>query len=338
MLLLHGAPSNLGLLKQDLSAGLVAGYLLKDCSNVKGDFAALVFFLPVLYHSVVDPIAAFERICEKPASASLGLLTTKPEGKTMKLSPLLRKFLFALALLPLRAAPAFAAEPRAPDHSLFTHVLRDHVKDGAVNYKAIKTDARFAQYLALLQNTAPDSIPARHRLAFWLNAYNAFTIQFVLEHYPIKSLMSPLKYVLGGGAFRSEFIRINGKKYSLDDLEHNIVRPMGDPRVHFALVCGAKSCPPLRSEAYDGERLGEQMDEQARLFLSRPDKNRFDFEKNEIHISKIFDWFKDDFRKDGKTELDFIGRYLPPEQAEKLRANAKTLKVKYTEYDWDLNE
>jgi hypothetical protein len=151
-------------------------------------------------------------------------------------------------------------------------------------------------------------------------------------------LLNPVKHVLGGGAFKSEFITINGQKYSLDKIENEIIRPVGDPRIHFALVCGAKSCPPLRREAYVGERLDEQMNEQGRIFLSRTEKNRFDFERKEIYLSKIFDWFKDDFRKDGKTELDFIGRFLPPEQAQLLAANAATLKVKYTEYDWDLNE
>ncbi|NUO82833.1 DUF547 domain-containing protein [candidate division KSB1 bacterium] len=257
----------------------------------------------------------------------------------MKFNKSSRSLLFALALLAARVNLLAAAEPNnVPDHSLFTQVLRDHVKAGAVNYKAIKADARFPQYIAMLQKTNPETVPEQHRLAFWINAYNAFTIQYVLNKYPLKSLMNKLSYATGGGTFKTKFIELNGKKYSLNDIENDIIRPMGDPRIHFALVCGAKSCPPLRSEAYEGERIGEQMDEQGRLFFSQADKNRFDFEKKEIYLSKIFDWFKDDFRKDGKTELDFISRYLPEEQARKLLANAATLKVKHTEYDWDLNE
>ncbi len=251
----------------------------------------------------------------------------------------LRKFLPGFVVLAMSASAVSAAQPNnAPDHSLFTQVLRDHVKDGAVNYKALKTDARFAQYIAILQKSDPATIPEQHRLAFWINAYNAFTIQYVINKYPIKSLMNKLSYATGGGTFKTKFIEINGKKYSLNDIENDIIRPMGDPRIHFALVCGAKSCPPLRAEAYEGERLGAQMDEQGRIFMSQTDKNRFDFEKKEIYISKIFDWFKDDFKKDGKTELDFISRYLPQEQAQMLLANAAALKVKHTEYDWDLNE
>ncbi len=223
------------------------------------------------------------------------------------------------------------------DHALFTQVLADHVKDGVVDYKAIKTDARFPKYIALLQNSNPEALTGDEKLAFWINAYNAFTIQYVLNKYPLKSLMNKLSYATGGGTFKAKFIELNGVKYSLNEIENDIVRPMGDPSIHFALVCGAKSCPPLRPEAYIAERLSEQLDDQGRIFMSQTNKNRFDFEKNEIHISKIFDWFKDDFRKNGKTELDFICQYLPEEQAQKLQANA-AIKVKYTDYDWDLNE
>ncbi len=238
---------------------------------------------------------------------------------------------------PSRAA-MLPARPNGIDHTLFTQVLTDHVKNGAVEYKAIKTDSRFSQYIAVLQKSNPEILTGEEKLAFWINAYNAFTIQYVLDKYPIKSLMNKLSYVTGGGTFKTKFIEINGRKYSLNDIENDFIRPMGDPRIHFALVCGAKSCPPLRPEAYVVGRLSEQMNEQGRIFMSQSDKNRFDFEKNEIAISKIFDWFKDDFRKNGKSELEFISAYLPPEQAQKLLAQAATIKVKYTEYNWDLNE
>lgn len=260
------------------------------------------------------------------------------KGKTMKSHKSSHPFFIGLALLAV-SVNLFAEEPdNVPDHSLLTQILRDYVKDGAVNYKAIKTDTRFPRYIALLQKTNPDALPEQHRLAFWINAYNAFTIQYVINKYPIKSLMDKLSYATGGGAFKTKFIEINNKKYSLDEIENDIIRPMGDPRIHFALVCGATSCPPLRREAYEGGRLDEQLDEQGRIFLSQEDKNRFDFAKGEIYISKIFDWFKDDFRKNGETELDFISRFLPEERARQLHAHVATLKVKYTEYDWDLNE
>jgi hypothetical protein len=246
-------------------------------------------------------------------------------------------FISSLAIVSSQAAPA-PASPNGVDHALFTQVLAQHVRDGVVDYKVIKTDKRFPQYVALLQKTNPETLSGNDKLAFWINAYNAFTIQYVLNKYPIKSLMNKLSYATGGGTFKSKFIEINGQKYSLNDIENDIVRPMGDPRIHFALVCGAKSCPPLRSEAYVADRLDQQLDEQGRLFMKQSDKNRFDFEKNEVYLSKVFDWFKNDFRKDGKSELEFIGRFLPEDQAQKLATNADKIKVKYTEYDWDLNE
>ncbi len=242
----------------------------------------------------------------------------------------------ALFLLPLLSTP-LAAE--VPDHSLFSQVLRDHVRNGVVDYRGIKADERFPRYIAMLQQTNPAALgDRRERLAFWLNAYNAFTIQYVIDRYPIKSLMNKLAYATGGGTFKTKFITIHGVKYSLNDIENDIIRPMGDPRIHFALVCGAKSCPPLRSEAYLADRLDEQLDEQGRIFLSQVDKNRIDLVANEIHLSKIFDWFKDDFRQAGGSELDFIAKFLPAESAQQLRARAATLKIKYTEYDWSLNE
>lgn len=226
-----------------------------------------------------------------------------------------------------------------PDHQLFTQVLQNHVKDGAVDYRALKADARFPRYLATLQQTDPAALTdRRERLAFWLNAYNAFTLQYVIARYPLASLMNKLAYATGGGAFKTKFIIINGVRYSLNDIEHEIIRPMGDARIHFALVCGARSCPPLRPEAYTATQLDEQLEEQGRLFLGQADKNRFDFDRREVQLSKIFDWFKDDFSKESGNVLAFISRFLPAEQAAQLQAHAAGFTVKYLEYDWRLND
>ncbi|MFQ5632801.1 MAG: DUF547 domain-containing protein, partial [bacterium] len=172
-------------------------------------------------------------------------------------------------------AKAAAAKPDStgPDHSLFTQVLRDHVRNGAVDYKAIKEDERFAKYIELLKHTDADAIVAKDRLAFWVNAYNAFTIKRVIDLYPITSIMSKLKYALNLSNFQIEFIDIKGRKYSLNDIEHNIIRPFGDARIHFALVCAARSCPSLRPEAYETTKLDEQLEEQGRLFLRDTSKN-----------------------------------------------------------------
>jgi len=235
---------------------------------------------------------------------------------------------------------AFSANPDSvgPDYSLFTQVLRDHVKDGKVNYKAIKTDQRFTDFIEILKKTNPRAISTKNQLAFWINTYNAFVLKVVVDQYPIKSIMSKTAYALGKSNFQKKLVTINGMPYSLNGVENDIIRPMGDPRIHFAINCAAKSCPPLRSEAFEPGRLGEQMDEQARLFINNPAMNSFDFAKNEAMVSKIFDWFKEDFKKYDKGVPAFISRYLPPEPSKQLSAKANTIKIKHHDYNWDLNE
>ena len=224
------------------------------------------------------------------------------------------------------------------DHSLFSEVLSDHVENGVVNYKAIKEDSRFFEYIEKLKNTVPDSMAKHDRLAFWINVYNAFIIKVVVDKYPIKSIMSKFKYALKKSNFHKKSITINGIQYSLNDVENDIIRPMGDPRIHFAIVCAAKSCPPLRSEAYEPEILDKQLDDQGKVFLSQTDKNKVNFDKKELKVSKIFDWFKDDFKKDDKDVNDYIIHYLPAEDAAKIKKiGLESFKIKYTKYDWKLN-
>lgn len=260
-------------------------------------------------------------------------------------APLVAKFFGIVAMLVVATffstntwAASASSDSVGPDYSLFTQVLRDHVKAGVVNYKGIKADKRFADFIEILQKTNPNAISRKNRLAFWINTYNAFVLKVVVDQYPIKSLMSKTAYALGKSNFHKKYVTINGMQYSLNDVENDIIRPMGDPRVHFSINCAAKSCPPLRSEAYEPGRLGEQMDEQARQFINNPEKNRFDFAKKEALVSKIFDWFEEDFKKYDKGVPAFMSRYLPPEQGKQLLAAGKEFKIKHDEYNWDLNE
>lgn len=236
------------------------------------------------------------------------------------------------------AAPPPPADSTRPDHSLFTAVLQDHVRDGAVDYRAIKQDARFARYIDQLRATDPETIPATDRLAFWLDVYNAFTIKVVVDQYPIKSILSKFAYLFGRSNFQKKLVQIHGREMSLNEIEHEIVRPFGDPRVHFALVCASKGCPPLRAEAYESARLAAQLDEQARLFLAQTDKNRIDFDKRVARLSKVFAWFEEDFEAQAPSVLAYISRYLPAAQGARLRAEADQFKIKYTHWDWDLND
>jgi len=250
-------------------------------------------------------------------------------------------FVVAALLMLLNGSNLFASampDSAGPDYSLFTQVLRDHVKDGVVNYKGIKADKRFADFIAVLMKTDPNAIAKKNRLPFWINVYNAFTLKVVVDQYPIKSIMSKTAYALGKSNFQKKLVTVNGVQYSLNDVENDIIRPMGDPRIHFAINCAAKSCPPLRDEAFEPARLGEQMDEMARNFINTPEKNSFDFAKKEALVSKIFDWFQEDFKKYSTGVPQFISRYLPPEQGKQLLAAGKEFKIKHNDYNWDLNE
>lgn len=256
---------------------------------------------------------------------------------------------FAVLLLPALLLQACSSRPPLPaidgpdgtvqpDHTLFTAVLQDHSHDGLVDYPAIQQDDRFARYLAHLGQIDPHQVRREDRLAFWLNVYNAFTIQRVLEKYPTRSLINKLAYLFRRSAFHVRFIELAGEHFSLNDIEHGIIRPAGEPRIHFALVCAAMSCPPLREEAYLPDKLDSQLDDQARRFLHDPTKNQFDFDAQEVYLSKIFQWFAEDFASDRNGVLVYVSRYFPAGQADLLQAQPESFKIRYLPYDWTLND
>ena len=230
-------------------------------------------------------------------------------------------------------------------HALFTEVLQDYVNAGEVNYTALLSDDRLQVYISVLENTNPDTITeSKAQLAFWLNAYNAFTLQIILQNFPVKSINDLhwgglyLGTVLKKTIWDKKFITIYGNSYSLNHIEHKIVRAFyDDARVHFALVCASKSCPPLRPEAYEASRLDAQLDDQARIFFSQPEKNHFDLEKQRAYLSKILDWFKSDFGANDEEILLFVAKYLPVNIAEAIKTDPKSWKIKHTKYDWSLN-
>jgi hypothetical protein len=230
------------------------------------------------------------------------------------------------------------------DHSLFSAVLRDHVKDGVVNYKAIKKDERFAQYIELLKKSDPSDLKGADKLAFWINVYNAYNIKMICDNYPVKSPMDLgsggllVGTILKSTAWDKKIVDVHGKIMTLNNVENDIIRKMGDPRVHFAMVCAAKSCPPLRAEAFDAAKLNDQLEDQGRDFLAQGKKNSFDFGKKTAAISNIFNWFQGDFAKTPAEVLKYVSRFLPKDKGDQLAAAANDFKVSYTEYDWSLNE
>jgi hypothetical protein len=230
------------------------------------------------------------------------------------------------------------------DHSLYNAVLKRHVKGDKVDYKSLKSDKDFETYLAMLSKANPDALPTREeKIAFWINAYNAFTLKLIVDNYPVKSItdlsaLGKLTAFIGNSPWKREFFSINGKKMTLDEIEHEILRgAFKEYRVHFAVNCASTSCPVLRPEAYTAETLNHQLNEQAKQFLKDTLRNRIDLKTKTIRISKIFDWYKDDFIKSSGTIEQYLAQYIDEETIKRMLLN-KEFKIEYMEYDWRLNE
>jgi hypothetical protein len=236
------------------------------------------------------------------------------------------------------AAPAYG---EAFDHSAFDLLLKAHVRAGMVDYDAFQKEPSFPAYLATLAGVDPLSLGDRERLAYWINVYNAYTIELVNAHGERDSIRN-INKTLGlalKGPWREPRVRAGGRVYHLDNVEHDIIRKQfQEPRIHFALVCAAMSCPPLRSEAYSGARLEAQLQDQATAFLLRsPSRNRVDVAAGVVHASPIYaSWYREDF---GSTDAA-IGRYLAgfhPPGPEKALLLSGRFRFVETEYDWTLN-
>ena len=218
------------------------------------------------------------------------------------------------------------------DHSKWTELLRDHVDStGWVSYAGFKRDSvRLSDYLSELSTNPPESNWSRNeKLAYWINAYNAFTIKLIVDHHPVQSIKDIKKGIpFINSVWDVSFFEIGGKKMNLNGIEHSILRKEFDePRIHFAIVCASKSCPKLRDEAFVADRLEQQLQEQAVDFVN--DTNKNDIEVEEIRISSIFKWFSKDFTQNG-TIQDFIRPMSD-------RDFVTSAKVKYLDYDWSLN-
>jgi hypothetical protein len=217
-------------------------------------------------------------------------------------------------------------------HQIWSDLLEKYVtEDGNVNYQGFLTDSvALNRYLALLSENPPgNNWSEADRLAYWINVYNAFTVKLILNHYPLKSI----KDISDGlpmlnSPWDIKFFKIGDTPFDLNTVEHEILRKQfNEPRIHFAINCASFSCPKLRTEAYEADKLEQQLAEQARDFLNNPEKNLIT--ENEIRLSKIFDWFKNDFTRETDL-LAFIKKYYPS-----LSTNTE---VEYMEYDWTLNE
>jgi hypothetical protein len=243
----------------------------------------------------------------------------------------------------------------------YASVLKSHVDDtGMVNYSGLKATRdkldEFSAAAASLQRKVYDKWGERDRIAFWLNAYNAFTLQAIIDHYPIKpSFLKSRVYPKNSirqipGVWDKIGFDVMGQDLTLEHIEHEILREEFDePRIHMAMVCAAMGCPPLLNEPYSGVKLDVQLDDRTRRFLDDRTKFRIDRDKDTLYLSPIFKWFAEDFTnkyspkkeiaKHGRkvsAVLNFISGYL--KQADRNYVLAGKFKIKYLKYDWSLNE
>ena len=218
-------------------------------------------------------------------------------------------------------------------HSLFGELLNKYVSEGKVDYAGFQSEeAKLDQYLDLLQGVDPKTLSGKEQFAFYANAYNAWTIKLILTKYPDITSIKELG-IFNTGPWKKKVVRLRGETVSLDHIEHDILRPrFKDPRVHFAINCAAKSCPPLGSEPFLAEKLDQQLDDVTRSFINNPQSYRL--EGRNLHVSRIFKWFSEDFNEDA---LSFFIKYAHGELKTKLEPQPEKINIKYLAYDWSLN-
>lgn len=242
---------------------------------------------------------------------------------------------------------AQSAAPQTPvesiDHSAWDTLLQKYVDpNGMVDYRAWKGSAAdIADLDGYLQQLAGAKIaagsPRGAVLAFWINAYNAVTVRGILREYPTSSIRNHTAALWGYNIWKNLLLPVEGTNYSLEDIEHKMLRPTGEFRIHFAIVCASLGCPPLRNEAYVSDRLGEQLDSNGRAFFADPKKFQADPTGESISLSPIMEWFSEDFGADRAAQLRTVAPLLPTEAARKLALSGNA-SVRYLDYDWDLNE
>ena len=230
---------------------------------------------------------------------------------------------------------SYAGSPTAPSHEIWNGLLTKYVEDdGLVDYQGfISEKTTLEKYLDILSNNAPsDNWSDNEKLAYWINAYNAFTVKLIVDNYPLKSIkdLNPaLSVPTVNTIWAKDWFKIGGEDFSLDRIEHKILRKeFEEPRIHFAVNCASFSCPVLRPEAYTASQIDTQLEEQARLFLNDTKRNTITADR--IQVSKIFSWFGGDFKK-GQSLVQFINRYTDVDINDKA-------KVKFMKYDWSLND
>ena len=243
------------------------------------------------------------------------------------------KFIFIFCLFGILRSPGQATPPvvadtkqATPSHALWNALLSEYVStNGMVDYRGFEEERdKLEAYLDMLGSHVPGDHWSREaKLAYYINLYNAGTVRLILEHYPlasIKDIRNP---------WGKDRLRIGDRFYSLNDIEHGILRKMEEPRIHFAVNCASFSCPKLPTEAFTAEQIDRQLDIAARAFINDPLRNRIG--NDSASLSRLFKWYKGDFTGAGTSLVSYLNRYLDVP----LREDAK---LDFLEYDWSLND
>ena len=240
--------------------------------------------------------------------------------------------LSACSTIPRSFAPTPAIPASEFSHKTFDTVLGAHVTDGLVHYPALQNDPRFKQYIHQLEHVAPTQLPTPNdRLAFWINAYNAFAIKGILDGYSPSTLTGRYRY------FISRQYAVGGESINLYDLERELLIPdFREPRIHFAIVCASHSCPKLQPWAFTAEDIDVQLTDSAKQFINDDSKNRFDRRRKIAYLSKIFDWFTEDFVNHSGSLSHYLAQYvIDTGLASELQQELYT--IEFLDYDWSLN-
>jgi hypothetical protein len=225
------------------------------------------------------------------------------------------------------------------DHSIWDDLLQSHVSDsGSVDYKKWHASAKDVQdldrYINQLSN-ASQKLPAtkESKLAFWINAYNAVTVKGILREYPTTSIRNHTAKLFGYNIWDDLQLYVGGTAVSLNQMEHEILRKMNEPRIHFAIVCASKSCPRLLNRAFVSDQINQQLDSNAKHFFAQ--RANFQVTGNNVTLSSILNWFGEDFGSNQSAVMRRITPWLPAGKADLI--NPAKVNVKYSDYDWSLN-
>ncbi|HEX9638630.1 MAG TPA: DUF547 domain-containing protein [Acidobacteriota bacterium] len=250
-------------------------------------------------------------------------------------------WLLAVGLGHATFASAPAAAQSRVDHSAYDQLLERYVDQrGLVDYRGWKArdSAALKRYLEALSRVDPERLADRkEKLAYWINLYNALTIDAMLHFYPLQSIKDKVSHLFGYNVWDDYKIAVGGRELSLNQIEHQILRKMDEPRIHFALVCAAMSCPRLLNEAYTGAELERQLERNSRHFFGAPDHLRVDRASKSVWLSPILDWYGEDFGPDDASLLEWVAGYAPEAARDFLRQNGD-LEIRYLDYDWNLNQ